>query len=500
MSRFFDRNANSGSGDWIDFSPGGAAPLDGGPMTYVVVWKAGNDGISSQHGLVNATNGVGRVFAHNPYTDHTSYWTIGSGFQQIDGWSENIWRVSAVTKPDGNATLRTHQYDYSGGSAGTWFHTARSSMSDASGASAPPITNIRVGQFGSADRLYGWIAAMALFNRVLTDLELETVQTGMDAILDLGPVWAVQFNQKYTFSSVPDISGNGGNQVNILGTSISADEPAGWSYSTKEHLFITQQPTSANGNDGSTYTLGTEFYVTVSGTVDGIRWWTPNQGEIGRVCGLFQRVDENTGILLASKPFVTTIDNTWNYTAFDVPVEVVPGQKYVAAMFVPAKYTYLNAGLQVGIVNGRHLRADADNVIGNGDRNGRFIAGVGSLTWPNTGFNGTTYLVDVQFTPYNVGLATETDTAFSVKASKSLTVGEPIEVDTAFSVGRIGGGGKGATIGLAMEYDYAAFLKARIPNVTADAAVPSLTVDLKRPASDITVDLKVPQLTVTIFE
>lgn len=164
-----------------------------------------------------------------------------------------------------------------------------------------------------------------------------------------------------------------------------------------QHLFTTQTPALTDQNDNTNYTLGTLFTADIDGAVNGIRWYSPLDGQAGRI-GLLYRYDtEVSGTELARISFVTTTDGAWNYTPFTNPVPVTAHQRYVAAMYVPTFYTATGGGLNTPISNG-DLTAPADDTT-TPVRNGRFIDGQGTPTFPTAAFNGGLYFVDVDFTP-----------------------------------------------------------------------------------------------------
>lgn len=220
MSRQFTRAAIPDQ--YIAFAPAGVAGFDGGPLSVAFLWRADS---STPHGLVSARNAGGAtVWGANPYSDGLVYFAT-AGFRSTVSWMPGRWHLTVLTKGDGPSVVRGHQYDYT---AGTWTHADYGTAMGDSGAG--PITDIRLGWCGSADRLDGQLAAAAVWDAVLTDAQTETMVASLGAWAALNPdaLWAL--NQADTATPVADLTGGGADQSGIAGTSISGNEPPGWSY------------------------------------------------------------------------------------------------------------------------------------------------------------------------------------------------------------------------------------------------------------------------------
>lgn len=218
MSRGFLGSAS----DYVAFSAGAAASIDGGPISCAVVWRAD---LSANHWLVQAlTAANGEVWALNPYGgDGHCYWSSGGGFSQLDAWVANRWYATVVTKVNGSATVRSHTYDFT---AGTWAHADHDTLGDSAG----PVATVRLGgPVGHADNLTGFIAAAGIWSSVLTDGQIETMHTGIAAWSALSPVTLWSLNQSEAVPLV-DLTGGGADQSAISGTQDEAVDPPGWSY------------------------------------------------------------------------------------------------------------------------------------------------------------------------------------------------------------------------------------------------------------------------------
>lgn len=219
MSRAFAH----ATGDYIDFAPGSMATLNGGSQTLLFLWKADT---SVQHGLIGAKNvGGSLVWGVNPFTDLKYYYSVAPSFVSADTYAIGTWYLFGISKAAGTSTVRTHVYDYT---ATTWTHTNWLTLADATNG---PVTSVRLAWLlNSTDTLNGKIAAAAAYNTVLSDLTVQGLNSNFNAWMAATPVWAIKLNQTSVATAVTDQTGNGGNQSGISGTSVSADEPAGWSY------------------------------------------------------------------------------------------------------------------------------------------------------------------------------------------------------------------------------------------------------------------------------
>lgn len=222
MSRLFD-----GIDDFITFSAGGAANLPVNALSAVFLWKPnanhrgglldGRDGGNARRIGVNPfDNGGGNVFIDVNGSTSTSYSAyIGS------------WAVLGFTKPAGAAqTVRAHLYRYN---TGLWAHADLGTTS-----ANIAIASILVGSFDPGQFLNGNLAAIGLWaGTALTDANLEAgtgFQTTLANWFSLTPSVLWRFNQASVATPVTDLMGSGADQTAITGTTVSADDPPGFSY------------------------------------------------------------------------------------------------------------------------------------------------------------------------------------------------------------------------------------------------------------------------------
>ena len=221
MSRQFD---TSGGTDSITFSAGNAPP-DQGPITVAVLAKAtstagwtgwmaaGRKSGAAVWGFLTSNNAGPKLFAENDF---------GTG---VAGLSTS-WRWYVMTKASGSALPRFHVWDL----AGAWSHTSNDvNTADGTG----PIDTIYVGsQTGSANGWRGSIAVVAAWASELSDVGIEAAMT-LSAADTFGAArdWMIRLNQASAADAVTDDTAGGGDQTAISGTTVDADDPAGYDYS-----------------------------------------------------------------------------------------------------------------------------------------------------------------------------------------------------------------------------------------------------------------------------
>jgi hypothetical protein len=249
MSRAF---AGPSSNETISFSAG-ASPGSQGPFTMAALVKA-NAGFGW---IASGNAGSTPIWSAGLDTSAWFMWNdFTSGRAQIVTTGHWAWIV--VTKATGSAIPRWHIRDVT--SAGSWDHTNTTGGTVADNAAT--LTSVTVGNavsFAAANCWQGSIAALATWNNTFTDLQVEGLATLSAADLLSGggvtaPKWMVRLNQASTATSVPDDTGNGGNQSAITGTSIDVDEPPGWSYTLTAAAPVGRQLVMAQAvNRSNTY-------------------------------------------------------------------------------------------------------------------------------------------------------------------------------------------------------------------------------------------------------
>lgn len=219
MSRAFNGGT---SAEFIDCSPGNA-PAVQGPITIAVLCQASTTPFTGWVIQGMTASGVWSILFDSGVTFMESDFTTGGPAHGL-GW---IW--SGAGKASGSQIPRWHKHDLTAGTA--WAH---SNASGTVGNNTGPITKIRIGSSaaGSAAQTFrGTVAAVAVWNALLSDVAFENACTLAAADLAASsPAWGVLLNQATTATPVSDFTAGGGNQTGITGTTVSANEPPGWSY------------------------------------------------------------------------------------------------------------------------------------------------------------------------------------------------------------------------------------------------------------------------------
>lgn len=221
------RHFTGGTSDYIDLGPGNAAPIDGGPATIMILWRP----TSVHEGwLIDAEDGSGgHAFSINPYTDGILWHTMVGIRTTMTYTASDGWRLDLWTKPAGSAQVRGHTMLLSGGG---WSHADYGLSTDSPNV---PSTHFRVGRhFSAGGTLNGDLAAIAVVDADWSDgaIEAGSLETGLAAWMtlisaDAAVVWA--FNQTDVSDPVTDVTGGGGDQLAISGTTVT-DDPPGFSY------------------------------------------------------------------------------------------------------------------------------------------------------------------------------------------------------------------------------------------------------------------------------
>jgi hypothetical protein len=145
-------------------------------------------------------------------------------FPTADGWIGVAWR-----KGSGTDTIRTSKYVL--GTA-TWTH-ADSTDQNADGSSPGASGVMKIGAKDTGfDFFTGLVAGGAVWEGTeLSDGTLESIILSAQAWLDASPDWMVLLNQASTATTIEDITGNGGDQSAITGTSVVTDDaPPGFDF------------------------------------------------------------------------------------------------------------------------------------------------------------------------------------------------------------------------------------------------------------------------------
>jgi hypothetical protein len=153
------------------------------------------------------------------------------------------WCVYAVTKPNGNATVRGHKVVIA---TGVPTHTNDSQMGNGLSVSGG---RVQVGRWQSSDLLDGWVALGACWDKALSDGEVESLAVGLQAWLDTDPVALWLFTQVSVATAVTDEIGDA-DQASITGTTVDPNEgpaPFDWSTSGPTAKTLAEAGSAADG-------------------------------------------------------------------------------------------------------------------------------------------------------------------------------------------------------------------------------------------------------------
>lgn len=218
MSRLFN-----GVSDEMEFASGASSLLPTGTFTIAILWRpnavhsggiiVGRDINPNDHieirpnldGDIHIVETGGAVAPYAPY--------VGQ------------WALHVFTKPAGNSVVRSHLYRYD---TAAWTHANLGSVNDETA-----ITRVLVGRHANTF-LNANLAAIGMWvGTEFTDLTLENsgIITSLANWVTLAPSTLWRFNQASVGIPVFDLMDGGADQTSITGTSVSAAEPPGFSFS-----------------------------------------------------------------------------------------------------------------------------------------------------------------------------------------------------------------------------------------------------------------------------
>jgi hypothetical protein len=220
MSRLFD-----GIDDFITFSVGGAANLPTAALTTVFLWRPN---ANHRGGLLDGKDGgSARQIGVNPFDNGDVFFAANGSTSTGYAAYLNQWAILGFTKPAGaGQTVRAHVYRYD---TLAWTHTNLGAVS-----ANAAIASIFVGSFDGGQFLNGNMAAIGLWTgTALSDANFEAgtgFQTSLANWFNLTPSVLWRFNQASVATPVTDLMSSGADQTAITGTTVSVDEPPGFSY------------------------------------------------------------------------------------------------------------------------------------------------------------------------------------------------------------------------------------------------------------------------------
>lgn len=236
MARFFD------GASFITTSIGGLSTCDGGAITIMAIVKLS----AIRGGVIEIRDSGGNAVASfNADTAPDSYYySTSAGFRQmLAAATADNWHLTGVTKDNGTATPRGHKYVYD---TNTWTHTDAAGTMGDSASTAGASGTVRLGRVLTAagDQFDGDIAIMGVWNRVLTDAEIEQLAFSLQGWYASAPDALWLLDQSAVDQKILDLTGNGANETAITGTSVSTNSVPVFSYGAE---IVDKQPTAAGG-------------------------------------------------------------------------------------------------------------------------------------------------------------------------------------------------------------------------------------------------------------
>lgn len=214
----------------------GSCPASLGGITFAAIVKRNASG--SARCIIGGAVAGGATGKYELYIASTNFLTIYNGTTGVSatGGQQQIatadgWVCVAATKTTGTTTPRMHTYFYNsagGKTDDTWTHAnASATLTDGSG-----TAEITLGTWAaSSDRFSGDIAIAGIWARDLTDVEVESLHTGLWAWLALAPAAVWILDQGDTAQNIIDLTGNGSSQIAVDGTlAVSTNSAPVWSY------------------------------------------------------------------------------------------------------------------------------------------------------------------------------------------------------------------------------------------------------------------------------
>lgn len=211
-----------------DFASGGVIRTSVGscnvedPFTFVSLVKLGEGSEwliargSGTHSAVPWTSFGVEIFASTGLRFYPEG-EVSGGFEPPRG----VWLLVAGSKPDGKTKSKFYVYNFA-----TETLTEKESAEAWDSLQAGVPVEIQFGRWGNGDQFHGRYAAASIFDYALTKAQIEELLVGtVKDWLNLNPVGLWMFNQKTLEGVVVDKTGNGADQISLVGTTVAEEEP-----------------------------------------------------------------------------------------------------------------------------------------------------------------------------------------------------------------------------------------------------------------------------------
>ncbi|WP_197523278.1 DUF4082 domain-containing protein [Actinokineospora pegani] len=365
-------------------------------QTYIASYFAPNGHYAVEAGYFNG-KGAGIVPLTAPAAGNTpggnGVFTYGEGFPSQSFNGNNYWVDPIVT-------------------------------TDAADNTRPLITSVSPAAGATGAHLDGPITAT--FNEAVDPGSVQfTVQSGGQAI----PGAVAVDENKVTFTATdllpPSATVNATiNATDGFGNALA--QPRAWSFATGTSLapcpctlFKSRQPDTLDAGDVSAVELGVKFTVGASAVVTGVRFYKSAANTGSHTGSLW----DSTGKRMATGTFANETATGWQTLTFGTPVQVNPGETYVASYLAPNGHYSVSAGYFNDKGAGRGVLTAPTSAAAGGQ--GVFVYGGG---FPDQSFNGNNYWVDVTVdtdgadsTPPTVTSTTPATNAVAVSTGSAVT-------------------------------------------------------------------------------
>lgn len=226
MARAF----TSAGSDLIDLSIGAAAIT--APITILAICRRGGANDTADNAIVEMltsggsnARGLGLMDGDSSiaaFIGSTQRVATAMTLTRAMGWGQVGW-----TKATGTVAPRIHKYLY-----GTNTHSHANATTTAANGTAATGGTLRLGSFQTGDGIFldGDIAIVGIWNRVLSDAEVENLPFSLTAWLASAPSWLVVLDQDAVAQKVRDLTGGGSNETARTGTAVTAQSVPVFTY------------------------------------------------------------------------------------------------------------------------------------------------------------------------------------------------------------------------------------------------------------------------------
>lgn len=209
------------SGSFIKFALGSSAVT--GAASFAAIVKLTNTELGSMVSYLDAGGSNAE-----PYYDFQveasklEIYKSGASRAIEVGALGGVWVLVAATKASGTAAARLHLYRFD---TETWTH--ENGGAAIGNASENVGGKLVIGQWQGSEQFVGLYAASAVWNKALTDGEVEALVevTAISKWKAKGPVGMWMLNQESTSEKVLDFTGNGADESSHSGTEVVAGSP-----------------------------------------------------------------------------------------------------------------------------------------------------------------------------------------------------------------------------------------------------------------------------------